>query len=117
MAKQARDPVARLIPLKPNLYLILLVLSTADCHAYAVRKEVERRTDGKVRLGSGTLYRSIERLREEALVEESEERPAPHLDDERRRYYRITDLGRRVLKAESERLAALVRAAADAGAV
>jgi DNA-binding PadR family transcriptional regulator len=74
-------------------------------------QEVVRGSDGKVKLGPGTLYRSIRRLLDDGLIEESNERPVPELDDERRHYYRLTPFGLRVAKAEAERLAELVRAA------
>ncbi|HKA91001.1 MAG TPA: helix-turn-helix transcriptional regulator [Haliangiales bacterium] len=104
------DPEAWL-PLKPAHYLLLVVLADGDCHAYALKKEVALRTDGRVRLGPGTLHRALGWLLEATLVEESPDRPARTLDDERRRYYRLTPLGRRVAAAETERLAALVAAA------
>jgi DNA-binding PadR family transcriptional regulator len=78
-------------------------------------REVERRTDGQTRLGPGTLYRSVGQLLERGWIRESEERPDPELDDERRRYYRLTDLGRRAAMAEVERLEGLVRTARRKG--
>ena len=89
---------------------ILVALADGDRHGYAIMQEVAARTDGAVRLGPGTLYGSIKRLIEAELIEESHERPAPELDDARRRYYRLTTFGRRVLDAESERLQELVHA-------
>jgi DNA-binding PadR family transcriptional regulator len=105
-----RDPDA-LLPLKPALYLILLTLAEGDHHGYALKKAVARRTNGKVKLGPGTLYRSIKQLVDQRLVEESGDRPDPALDDERRRYYRLTSFGRDVAAAETERLSTLVAAA------
>jgi DNA-binding PadR family transcriptional regulator len=99
------------LPLKPAEYLVLLVLADGDCHAYALTKEVAHRTGGRVRLGPGTLHRTLARLVEDGLVDESPDRPARALDDQRRRYYRLTPLGRRVATAETERLSALVAAA------
>jgi len=90
---------------------ILLALADEERHGYGIMKEVEGRTRGEVRLGPGTLYGAIKRMLAEGLVEESAERPDPELDDQRRRYYRITGFGRRVVGAEVERLAVLVRAA------
>src|SRR5262245_9513923 len=101
----------RLIPLKTQWFHILLSLAGGEQHGYAIMQEVLERTDGKVRLWPATLYGSIKRLIEAGLIEESDERPAPELDDSRRRYYGLTPLGRRVLKAECERLQKLVRTA------
>lgn len=97
------------LPLKPQWFHILLSLATGEQHGYAIMQEVLNRTTGKVRLWPATLYGSIKRLIEADLIEESDERPAPELDDARRRYYRLTALGRRVLDAECERLQELVR--------
>src|SRR5581483_3117341 len=87
----------------------MLSLANQEQHGYGIMQEVLERTDGKVRLWPATLYGSLKRLIEAGLIEESGERPAPALDDARRRYYRLTRLGRRVLDAESERLQELVR--------
>jgi DNA-binding PadR family transcriptional regulator len=100
-----------LLPLKPALYLILLALTDGDLHGYALKKEIIRRTDGRVVLGAGTLYRSIRQLVDLGLIEESDQRPDPALDDERRSYFRLTRLGRQAAHAETERLADLVRIA------
>ena len=97
------------LPLKTNWFHILLSLAAGDQHGYGIMQEVLDRTDGKVRLWPATLYGSLKRLIEEGLIEESGERPARELDDARRRYYRLTRLGRRVLDAESARLQELVR--------
>lgn len=97
-----------LLPLPPAVFHILLALADGDRHGYAVIQEVEARTGGKVRLSAGTLYRSIQRMLEQGLIVEARERPLPELDDERRRYYRITSFGVRVAKAEARRLAQLV---------
>jgi DNA-binding PadR family transcriptional regulator len=97
------------LPLKTNWFHILLSLAGADQHGYGIMQEVLERTGGKVRLWPATLYGSIKRLIEAGLIEESAERPAREFDDARRRYYRLTRLGRRVLNAESERLQQLVR--------
>jgi DNA-binding PadR family transcriptional regulator len=97
------------IPLKTQWFHIMLSLAGGEQHGYAMMQEVLDRTTGKVRLWPATLYGSIKRLIEAELIEESDERPAPEQDDARRRYYRLTTLGRRVLDAECERLKELVR--------
>lgn len=102
-------PVERFLPLKPNWFHVLLSLADEDQHGYGIMQEVLERTNGKVRLWPATLYGTLKRLIDEDLIEESDERPAPELDDARRRYYRLTGLGRQVLAAESERLENLVR--------
>lgn len=90
---------------------ILLALSGRERHGYGIVLEVERMTGGRTRMGPGTLYGTIKRLLSAGLIEESGDRPDPELDDERRRYYRITDLGSRVTGAEIRRLDQLVQAA------
>jgi DNA-binding PadR family transcriptional regulator len=97
------------VPLKTHWFHILLALAGGEQHGYGIMQEVLNRTAGKVRLWPATLYGSIKRLIEADLIEESDERPAPELDDARRRYYRLTALGRQVLDAECERLQELVR--------
>ncbi len=97
------------LPLKPHWFHVLLSLADQEQHGYGIMQEVLERTAGKVRLWPATLYGTLKRLIEAELIEESDERPAPELDDARRRYYRLTRLGRRVLVAESERLEELVR--------
>ena len=99
----------RFIPLKPQWFHIMLSLAGGEQHGYGIMQEVLQRTNGKVRLWPATLYGSIKRMIEADLIEESDERPAPELDDARRRYYRLTALGKRVLDAECERLQELVR--------
>jgi DNA-binding PadR family transcriptional regulator len=96
------------IPLKTNWFHIMLTLAGGEQHGYGIMQEVLNRTTGKVRLWPATLYGSIKRLIEADLIEESDERPAPEQDDARRRYYRLTTLGRQVLDAECERLQELV---------
>ena len=88
---------------------ILLVLADGERHGYGIMSDVEKITGGSTTFGPGTLYTSIKRLLTSRLIEESANRPDPKLDDERRRYYRLTALGRRVLTAESERLSVLLR--------
>src|ERR1700691_5656529 len=97
------------LPLKPHWFHVLLSLSNQDQHGYGIMQEVLDRTAGQVRLWPATLYGTLRRLMDAELIEESDERPAPELDDSRRRYYRLTGLGRRVLDAECERLQELVR--------
>src|SRR5919199_401549 len=99
------------LPLTPAVFHILLALAGGERHGYGIMREVEALTGGRMRLGSGTLYRSIQRLLAEGLIAEAEERPDPALSDERRRYYRLTDWGRRLAAAEAQRLADLVRVA------
>ncbi len=109
------DDPSRFLPLKPAHYLILLSLAEADLHGYGIKKEVERRTDGRVRLGAGSLYRSLGQLEEWGLVAESTWRPPETLDDDRRRYLALTTRGRAVAAAETERLARLVAGARASG--
>ncbi len=106
---------ADLLPLPPATFHILLAVADQDRHGYAIIQEVATRTDGDVRLSAGTLYRSIQKMVELDLIEETTERPAADLDDERRRYYRISDFGRLVARAEAERLQALVQLAVNCG--
>jgi DNA-binding PadR family transcriptional regulator len=104
------DPES-LLPLTPATFHILLALADEERHGYAIMQEVAERTESAVKLGPGTLYGSLKRLLEQGLVEESDERADPELDDERRRYYRITRFGMSVARAEARRLESLVRAA------
>ena len=110
MSGEMREP-ADLLPLTPAVLHVLLALADEERHGYGIMKEVEGRTGGEVRLGPGTLYGAIKRMLAGGLIEESGERPDPELDDQRRRYYRITDFGRRVARAEVKRLAGLVSTA------
>jgi len=102
------DP-QRFLPLKIHWFHIMLTLAGGEQHGYGIMQEVLNRTNGKVHLWPATLYGSIKRLIEAELIEESDERPAPEQDDARRRYYRLTALGKLVLDAECERLQELVR--------
>jgi len=102
--------IHRFLPLKTQWFHIMLSLAGGEQHGYGIMQEVLQRTTGKVRLWPATLYGSIKRLIEADLIEESDARPAPEVDDARRRYYRLTALGSRVLDAECERLKELVRA-------
>ena len=99
------------LPLTTVVFEILLALSGADLHGYDIMREVESRSGGRVVLHAGTLYRALARLLRTRLVEELDERPDPAMDDERRRYYRLTTLGRSVAVAEARRLASQVNAA------
>ena len=106
---KARQPDPQtLLPLPVSEFQILLALADEERHGYAIRREVAERTDGDVQLGPGTLYGSIKRMVNSGLIAESDERPDPELDDERRRYYRITPLGRKTAIAEARRMERLV---------
>jgi len=100
-----------LLPLSPAVLNILLALADEERHGYGIMREVEERIRGRTRMGPGTLYGSVKRLLPEGLIEEYDERPDPAMDDQRGRYYRITDFGRRVAGAEAERLSGLVETA------
>ena len=103
------------LPLPAATFHILLALADQDRHGYAIIQEVEARTSGDLRLSAGTLYRSVQRMLEQGLIIETRDRPEPELDDERRRYYRITPLGLNVAKAETRRMSELVRMARARG--
>ena len=104
---------ADLTPLSPAVFHILLSLGEGERHGYAIKREIAARTLGKLKLGPGVLYGSINKMLELGLIEESADRPDPHLDDERRRYYRITAYGRKVAQAEALRMRELVQLAAS----
>lgn len=106
-----------LLPLPTATFHILLALADEDRHGYAIIQEVAARTDDAVRLSAGTLYRSIQRMLDQDLIVETDDRPAPEMDDERRRYYRLTSFGKAVARAEAARLADLVRMARASGFV
>jgi DNA-binding PadR family transcriptional regulator len=106
---------ASLLPLPSATFHILMAVASEDRHGYAIIQDVEQRTNGALRISAGTLYRSIQRMLEQGLLVETTERPAPELDDERRRYYRITEFGAAVAKAEASRLYKLVRMARASG--
>jgi DNA-binding PadR family transcriptional regulator len=114
MAIDAAD-VTRRLPLQPAEFHVLVVLADGDRHGYAINQEIEARTNGEVSLAAGTLYRTIQRLLDDGLIVESARRPARALDDERRRYYRITPFGTAVVRGETARLADLVRIAKASG--
>src|SRR5215468_9890809 len=100
-----------LLPLTPPVFHIMLALTEGERHGYAIMREVAEETAGALQLGPGTLYGCLKRMLAAGLVEESDARPDAAADDERRRYYRLTDLGQRVVRAEAERLARAVAAA------
>ena len=106
-----------LLPLAAAVFHILIALADEDRHGYAIIQEVASRTEGEVRLSPGTLYRSIQRMLDDDLIVEVHQRPAPELDDERRRYYRMTPFGKAVAQAETSRLHDLVRLARASGFV
>jgi DNA-binding PadR family transcriptional regulator len=93
-----------LLPLTPGMFEVLIALANGEKHGYAIIKEVARRTDGAVSFSPGTLYAIIRRFVSDGVVAESDERPDAALDDERRRYYRLTDFGRDVARAEADRM-------------
>jgi len=111
MPNSKQDTIEHFQPLSLPVFHMLLALSEGERHGYALKREILKRTQGQINLASGALYGSINKMLKDEFIAESEERPDPHLDDERRRYYRITPLGRRALQAEAVRLRHLVRLA------
>jgi len=105
----------RLLPLTPATFAILLALASGEKHGYAIMREIATASAGALRVGPGTLYHSIKQLLAAGIIDESGDRPDPALDDQRRRYYRLTPFGRRVVQAEAVRLARLVRQASATG--
>ncbi|MBZ0280213.1 MAG: PadR family transcriptional regulator [Anaerolineae bacterium] len=97
-----------LLPLTPAVFHILLALADGEKHGYSIMQEVQIVSNGQIKMGPGTLYGSIKRMLESGLIAEADERPDPAMDDERRRYYRLTDWGQRVFDAEAARLTRLV---------
>jgi DNA-binding PadR family transcriptional regulator len=108
--EKSRSP-QELLPLTPPVFHILLALADEERHGYGIMQDVARQTGDALQLGPGTLYGCLKRMLAAGLVAESDERPDPALDDERRRYYRMTMLGKRVVRAEAQRLAGAVMAA------
>jgi DNA-binding PadR family transcriptional regulator len=104
MSSKDRQPARNLPPLSPAFFHILLSLGEGERHGYALKRGISRRTGGKLKLGPGVLYGSLNKMLELGLIEESDDRPDPHLDDERRRYYRITNYGRKAAQAEAARM-------------
>lgn len=111
---EAHIDVKALLPLRPAHYLILLSLSESELHGYGLKKAIAARTAGQVKLGAGSLYRSLAQLTDLALIEPAEREPDP-LEDERRSYFRITRRGSEAVAAETARLAALVEGARALG--
>lgn len=109
MADGREDPEV-LLPLPTAAFHILLALGAGDCHGYGIIQDVEARTNGALRLSPGTLYRTIQRLLEQGLIEEPR-KPSREKGDPRRRYYRITPFGKAVARAETQRLVELLRLA------
>ncbi len=112
-----KEDIDSFIPLPSATFHILMSLAEEDRHGYAIIQDVAHRTNDDLKLSAGTLYRSIQRMLEQGLVSEPRERPEPEADDERRRYYRITPLGKSVARAEARRLMELVRLARASGFV
>lgn len=112
MSKKSKDDPGDLLPLAPAVFHILLSLGEGERHGYALKREIAKRTDGTLRLGPGVLYGAIAKMLDQGLIEESDDRPDPHLDDERRRYYRLTPFGRKVAQAEAARMRELAKLAA-----
>src|ERR1700675_4206597 len=106
-----------MLPLPTAVFHILIALADRDRHGYSIMQDVSARTGGKVQLSPGTLYSSIRRLLEQGLIKELAESPDPSSTDERRRYYRLTGLGKRVAVAEVGRLKSLVQQARASGLV
>lgn len=104
-----------LLPLPTATFHILVALAGDDLHGYAIMQDVTARTGGSLKLSAGTLYRSVQRMLEQGLIIEISARPAPEMDDERRRYYRITPFGRSVATAEARRLAQMLKLARASG--
>src|ERR1044072_7602575 len=113
MPRTVQDDPKSLLPLSPTIFHVLLSLGGGERHGYAIKREIAVRTEGQLKLASGGLYASIRKMLEVGLIEETDERPDPHLDDERRRYYRITNFGRRAAQAEAARMRELVERAAE----
>jgi len=108
MAQKSPQPES-FLPLPAATFHILMAVAEEDRHGYAIIQDVADRTSGELKLSAGTLYRSIQRMLEQGLILETQERPDPEFDDERRRYYRITPLGAAVAKAEATRMSKLVK--------
>ena len=112
---RTRDEIAALLPLPTAAFHILVALAHQDRHGYGIIQDVEDRTGGTLRLSPATLYRSVQRMLEQGLIVETSERPAPDMDDERRRYYRMTPFGEAAVRAELARMEGLVRLARRQG--
>ncbi len=112
---RTEDQIEKRLPLSPAAFCILLALKDGEKHGYAILREVAEKSDGAVKLLPGTLYNLLKRMLEDGWIEELDERPDPALDDERRRYYRLSGLGEKVAGLEAARLAGLVSAAQKHG--
>src|ERR1700733_9040481 len=110
MVNRKTDPES-LLPLTPAVFHVLLALAGGERHGYAIMQEVAESTGGQIKMGPGTLYGTVKRLLEAQLIEESDERPDPQLDDDRRRYYRLSGGGQQGARAEAQRYAAMVELA------
>lgn len=108
MPPRQKPDIDRLLPLRAVAFQILLSLADGERHGYGITQDIASRTSARMRLEPGNLYRSLKAMLDDGLIEESDRRPAPDLDDARRRYYRITTLGRRAAVAETARLADVV---------
>ena len=117
MSKEPTDDIDALLPLPTAVFHILVALADRDRHGYSIMQDVATRTDGKVRLSAGTLYSSIRRMLEQGLVEELRDSPDPDNRDERRRYYRLTRLGRQAALAEARRLSEMLSHARATGLI
>ena len=115
MPVDIQSPEEKLLPLSPAVFHILLALADGERHGYSIMQHVAETTDGQIKMGPGTLYGTVKRLLAAKMIEESDERPDPKLDDERRRYYRLTPFGKRVLSAEVARYSRTVRIARKFG--
>lgn len=116
MPKDFPDPET-LLPLQTATFHILVALADRDRHGYSIMQDITERTDGKVRLSAATLYSSIRRMLEQGLVKELRESPDPDCADERRRYYGVTEFGRRVAMAEARRLTSMLSQARETGLI
>ena len=105
---EKKSSIDNYLPLTPAVFQILLALYMGEQHGYRIMQSVYENSGGKFRMGPGTLYGTIKRMLAIGLIEEAGERPDPSLDDERRRYYRLTEIGHKVVRAETERLSILV---------
>ncbi len=114
---ESSDEVLSFLPLPTAFFHILVALADRDRHGYSIMQDVSSRTDGKVRLSAGTLYSAIRRMLEQGLIEELRDRPDPASDDERRRYYRLTRLGRTVAVAEARRVTDMLTQARATGLI
>jgi DNA-binding PadR family transcriptional regulator len=112
-----QERIEALLPLPSATFHILMSVAEEDRHGYAIIQDVSARTRGELKLSAGTLYRSIQRMLDDGLIVETQERPSPEFDDERRRYYRITPFGTVVAKAEARRLTQLLKLARARGFV